>query len=106
MFDEPANGKIALVGVNEYLSDSKASYTVTDVENDKIVLKGESDIKADCATVIDELEIAPDEKKFYLISWIKDGVEYKNHYFTNILDIDYGKYMECICKCNMDEFDL
>ena len=106
MFDEPANGKIALVGVNEYLSDSKVSYTVTDVENDKIVLKGESDIKADCATVIDELEIAPDEKKFYLISWIKDGVEYKNHYFTNILDIDYGKYMECICKCNMDEFDL
>jgi hypothetical protein len=49
--------------------------------------------------------IAEGEKEFYLIEWEYKGQRYKNHYFTNILDINYEKYMCALKKCGMDEFE-
>lgn len=106
MFDEPIDGKLALVGVNEYLTDARVDYKVTDVLADKVVLSGNIYLKADAASRIDALEIEPDEKKFYLITWTKDGVEYKNHYFTNIIDINYDEYAKALEKAGMDEYDI
>ena len=106
MFDEPFDSKIVLVGVNEFLKDTRVEYEVTDVLADKVVLSGNVYLKADAATRIDALEIEPGEKKFYLITWTKDGVEYKNHYFTNIIDIDYKEYLEAQTRCGMDEYDI
>jgi hypothetical protein len=56
-------------------------------------------------TGIGKISISDDEKTFLLITWEMDGVEYKNHYFTNIIDIDYEKYVEAMNKCGFDELE-
>ena len=62
--------------------------------------------KADSVTPIWNKDMIEDEKRFYLIEWELDGVKYKNHYFTNIIDIDYDYYVSCMKKAGFwDEFE-
>lgn len=108
MFDEPENGKMRLVGVNDLPADFTVNYTVKKIGSDKDeeLLRGQVVLNADSAASIDLLEIEDGEKNFYLIEWQYDGKECKNHFFTNIIDIDYRKYLNAIQKCGMDEFDF
>ena len=108
MFDEPENGKIRLVGVNDLTKDAEIKYTVKKVTNateDPVVMCGQVCVSADSSVGIDLLPIEEGEKEFYLIEWEYEGQLYKNHYFTNIIDIDYQKYMSALKKCGMDEFE-
>ena len=107
MFDEPKDGKIDLYAANELEKDVHLSYTVKRLPDGKPVLSGSVTAFADRSYVIDRLSIEPDEKNFYLIEWKIDGEEttHKNHYFTNILDIDYKAYLHCLSLCGMDEFE-
>ena len=73
--------------INELLSD----------ENTTIV--------ADGVATIEALPIAEGEKEFYLIEWERNGQSFKNHFFTNIIDIDYQQYMDALRVCGMDEFE-
>ncbi len=34
-----------------------------------------------------------------------DGKVCKNHYFTNIIDVDYHMYIKALQKYGMDEFE-
>ena len=108
MFDEPENGKIRLVGVNDLPKDAVVKYTVkkvTDAAEDPVVMYGQAHISADSSVGIDLLPIEEGEKEFYLIEWEYEGRMYKNHYFTNIINIDYQKYMNALKKYGMDEFE-
>ena len=108
MFDEPENGKIRLVGVNDLPKDAVVKYTVkkvTDAAEDPVVMYGQVHISADSSVGIDLLPIEEGEKEFYLIEWEYEGRMYKNHYFTNIINIDYQKYMNALKKYGMDEFE-
>jgi len=106
MFDEPdSNGCIKLIGVNEFSDDAQLEYTVTDVLEGKNVMSGTAVLKSDCASEIASLSIESGEQKFYLIKWKKDGIESTNHYFTNIINTDYHKYLTALKNCGMDEFD-
>lgn len=109
MFDEPKNGYISLVGVNDLPRDTEVSYKVRKISREgkvhQEVLKGDAVLLADSAAELEKLEIADGEKEFYLIEWNIDGKEYKNHYFTNIIDIDYKKYLNALKVCGMDEFE-
>jgi hypothetical protein len=108
MFDEPENGKIRLVGVNDMPKDAAVKYTVkrvTDAAEDPVVMCGQVHISAASSVGIDLLPIEEGEKEFYLIEWEYEGQMYKNHYFTNIINIDYQKYMNALRKCGMDEFE-
>lgn len=108
IFDEPEDGKIRLVGVNDLPQDVAVNYTVKRInaDSDEEVMSGTVTVDADSAITIDFLEMKENEKEFYLIEWQYNGKQCKNHYFTNIIDIDYGKYMAAIRKCGMDEFDF
>lgn len=117
MFDEPDNGHMRLVGVNDLPKDAVLSYKVTrmtevtkQAEEMKLteenkVLSGEAVLSADSATEVAVLPITEDEKEFYLITWELDGKSYKNHYVTNLIDIDYRKYLTALESCGMDEFE-
>ena len=110
MFDEPADGKIQLVGVNDLPGEVQVFYQVKKIHADKsteeeICLSGEVVIEADSSVRIEALPIAEDEKEFYLIEWELGGQSFKNHYFINIIDIDYQKYMAALRICGMDEFE-
>lgn len=132
MFDEPEDGKIRLVGVNDLPEKAEITYRVTKVDETvpmaqapgqgavtdavagtikectapgPVVLQGRTCIGGDAVASIDLLPIAEGEKVFYLIEWEYKGQSYKNHYFTNIIDINYEKYMCALKKCSMDEFE-
>lgn len=108
MFDEPENGQIKLMGINDLPKDITVNYTVKRIgaDKDEELLSGQVLLNADSAMAIDALAIEDGEKNFYLIEWQYNGKDCKNHFFTNIIDIDYKKYLNAIQKCGMDEFDF
>ncbi len=105
MFDEPVGNYMDLYGVNDLPKQSDVSYSVVDVLKNKEVLKGRAELSADSSQKLARLKISKDEKKFYLIKWNSDGREYKNHYFTNIININYKDYLQAIKLCGFDEFE-
>lgn len=105
MFDEPKMGYIDFYGVNDLPYDADAEYSVINITENKEVMHGFAHLNADSSSKFGELKIKDNEKSFYLIKWIIDGKEYKNHYYTNIIDIDYNRYMKEIESCNFDEFE-
>lgn len=109
MFDEPENGKMKLVAVNDLPDDKTISYTVKKFEvstdTDIEIVRGEKLLSADMTMLLTEVEISENEKQFYYIEWSMDGKTYKNHYFTNIISIDYQSYMQALKKYGMDEFE-
>lgn len=109
MFDEPENGKLRLVAVNDFPDDKTISYTVKKWEmsanTDLEIVSGKNILPADISIRLAEVEISENEKQFYYIEWTMDGKTYKNHYFTNIINIDYQSYMQALKKYGMDEFE-
>ena len=108
MFDEPEDGKLRLVAVNDLPENKNISYTVKKymgTTNDVVVLSGDISLEADTAASVDSITISENEKEFYYMEWTMDGKTYKNHYFTNIIDIDYQIYMQALKKYGMDEFE-
>lgn len=110
MFDEPSDGKICLVGVNDLSDEAQVSYSVKKIHadnglEDELCLSGEISIAADAAVRIENLSIEEGEKEFYLIEWERNGERFRNHFFTNIIDIDYQKYVNVLKKCSLDQFE-
>ena len=106
IFDEPNDGKLPLSVVNDLQEDKKISFKVTDLTNDEVLLESTVTAKADSVTPIWTKDMIEGEKRFYLIEWELDGVKYKNHYFTNIIDIDYDYYVSCMKKAGFyDDFE-
>lgn len=105
MFDEPQDNILSLMGVNDFGEDAVVSYKVTDVLAGEQVLSGSTHICADSAQKIGQMKIKEGEKVFYLIEWDYKGRKYKNHYFTNIIDIDYNSYMKALKQCGMNDFE-
>lgn len=110
MFDEPEDNIITLVGSNDLPKDVDLSYKVTRISKDssknEVVLSGIARVDADSALRIAGLPIEEGEKEFYLIEWECGEYSGKNHYFTNIIDIDYAAYLNALKQCGMDEFDF
>lgn len=107
MFDEPVNNTLSLYVANDTLENATFTYKVTNITDGKVVLSGGATAFANASTRINELKIDEGEKKFYLIEWSFDGdnTVYKNHYFTNIINIDYDAYMDALKKCGFDQFE-
>lgn len=103
MFDEPKDGSVCLVGVNDFPQKKEIHYHVR--RGDKIFMEGTEVIPSDSAITLGNLEIEDGEKAFYLIEWEMDGETFKNHYYTNIIDINYQEYMSELKRYGMDEFE-
>ncbi len=96
MFDEPENGKLNLYGVNDTRTDKTIRYTVED-DTGRIVVSGEALVKYDESTAVCAIP-ATDEKRYYIIRWTDGETEGINHYFANIIDIDYDYYLTLLEK--------
>ena len=105
MFDEPECGKIRLFGVNDLPDEKSVAYTVTNVTDGKVVLTGTAVVPTDRSVEIASLPIEKDEQKFYLIEWQRGGKPARNHYFTNLLRINYRDYLSALAACGLDEFE-
>jgi beta-mannosidase len=105
IFDEPQNDILTLYAVNDLTHNSEFTYKVTDLTAGVTVSEGKGFAPADASSPLCNLKINENEKHFYLIEWVIDGVRYTNHYMTNIKDIDYAEYMGYIEKCGYDQFE-
>ncbi len=106
IFVEPQNGVLPLRVVNDLQEDKRVSFKVTDLTNDDVLIDSTITAKADVVTPVWNKDMIEGEKRFYLIEWELDGVKYKNHYFTNIIDIDYDYYVKCMKKAGFfEEFE-
>lgn len=109
MFDEPENGNICLVAVNDLPKEVSVDYQVFKVLPDskkmEQKLSGKTVLSPDRSMEIASLGIISGEQEFYLIEWEIDGKKYRNHYYTNLLNIDYHRYLNALKLCEMDEFE-
>ena len=105
MFDEPENGQCKLMAVNDTPCEKQLAYTVTRFSDHQVVCSGTCTIPADGIVQADRLPVSENEKAFYHIQWNVDGKTCCNHYFTNILEIDYEGYMSALKQYTMDEFE-
>ena len=105
MLDEPENGQCRLVAVNDTPYDKQLEYTVTRFSDNQTVLSGTCIVPADGIIQPDSFIVAENEKEFYNIQWTVEEKNYQNHYFTNILDIDYEGYLNALKEFRMDEFE-
>ena len=105
MFDEPENGQMRLIAVNDLPENKQISYTVKRFSDDAEVISGGCKVPADGVLELSKLAVAEKEKEFYYIEWCADGKICRNHYFTNIIHIDYRAYMQALQKYGMDEFE-
>ncbi len=105
MFDEPENNKICLYAVNDLPENKTVSYKVTNLHTNTEVISGTVTVNADSSECIGFTDCNGTDKIFYLIEWWINGQKYSNHYFTNIIDIDYKKYISAITQCGFDQFE-
>lgn len=105
MFDEPENGECRLMAVNDTPEEKQIVYTVTRFSDKQVVLLGRCTVSADGIVQTNSLPVAENEKEFYHIEWSVDGKNCHNHYFTNILDIDYESYLNALKEFHMCEFE-
>lgn len=108
MFDEPVSNSLTLFGVNDTPRGCRLSYRVKRFRKDggfDVMLTGQAELKEDSSGPLAAMAIDEGEKYFYLIQWELEGKTYRNHYFTNILDIDYNYYMAALQASAMDEFE-
>ncbi|MBQ8642113.1 MAG: hypothetical protein IJ480_07820 [Clostridia bacterium] len=99
MFNEPENGMAALHAVNDTREDKTLSYQVIDDEGN-VVQQSTCMVKSDMSVPVWHMPVG-DEKKFYTIRWTDGETEGMNHYFTNIIDIDYDYYVNCAKKSGL-----
>ena len=106
IFDEPSDSKLPLYVVNDLQQDKKVRYSVTDVTTGEKLVESTITAKADSVTAVWNKDMIEGEKHFYIIEWEFDGVKGKNHYFTNIIDIDYESYKDAMQKVGFwEEFE-
>ena len=105
MFDEPIDDRIQLYGVNDTQSEVNLKYKVTRLDDGKELLNGSAQLAADLSAPVAEIEVKSDQKDFLLIEWEIDGKHYTNHYFTNIIQIDYEGYLSNLEKCGYACFE-
>ncbi|MBQ4605774.1 MAG: hypothetical protein IJB15_03655 [Clostridia bacterium] len=99
MFNEPENGMAALHAVNDTREDKTLSYKVLD-DQGNVVQESTCVVKSDMSVPVWYMPVG-EEKKFYTIQWNDGETEGMNHYFTNIIDIDYDYYVNCAKKAGL-----
>lgn len=97
MCDEPKDGKLSLVAVNDTRGTVKAEFKVTEITSGKKVLCGACSAEPDENTVLGS--ITEESGAFYIIEWTVDGKRYVNHYTASIYEgLDYEKHISQLQK--------
>ncbi len=89
--------EMKVYAVNDTREEACVKYKITNQMNGNIIVCDEIKIKSDISECIYIHKKTKDEKMFYLIEWqYPDGTKYKNHFMTNIININFKEYKEII----------
>lgn len=106
MFDEPtSDNKIKLFAANEIPENKTFSYTVTRIDDDTVVAKGDATICGGGILELDAVSVDPDKKEMFLIEWKYDGKGGRNHFINNIRGINYNTYIDFLNKTKIGHFE-
>ena len=109
-FDEPENDTtLTLYGINDTTKDVTVSYRVKNITDGTVVAKASGSLNAEKSNRLLSIDIEKGEKKFYLIEWeMSNGenvVRGRNHYHTNLIDVDYKAYKTALEAADMLEIE-
>ena len=109
-FDEPeTDTTMTLYGINDTTKDVAVNYCVRCITDGTVVAKASGMLTAEKSNRLLTINIEKDEKKFYVMEWeYSDGETVtcgRNHFHTNLIDIDYHAYKADIEAADMLEVD-
>lgn len=90
IFDEPAEGKISLYGVNDLAENKNLCVKVTDLTSHEVLFETSVSAKANDSTLIKTVD-CPENKHFLYIEW--SGEDFgTNHYVTDCINLNFNDY--------------
>ncbi len=111
IFDEPKDGCLPLAIASDLQEDVTVRCRVTDLTAGNVIYDSVTLSHANSAEVIWQKPIKEGEKHFYFMEWEYENakgetVRGRNHYMTNIIDIDYDAYIGYMKQVGFyDEFE-
>lgn len=105
MCGEPEGSLLPLYGVNDTLTPVPVSYRVENLTTGQTVLTGRTVLAENAGRRLADWPVEPGEQCFYLITYEAEGREYRNHYFTNLLNVCYEDYLAALQKAGMEEWE-
>ena len=91
---EPKDDALALVCANDTLAEVTFTYRVTDVTNGCEVAVGEGRADANVTAPVCLLPYQDNATVVYLIEWTLDGKDYRNHYVSGTIPLDYQTVLD------------
>lgn len=105
MIDEPCGGTVDLILVNDLFCEQEICYTLTDVTNQRKIAEGNVTAKADSIMKVYKIPVSEQEHTMYLIEWERNGEIFRNHYYTNLKQVDYRAYRADMERCGLDAWE-
>lgn len=106
MFDEPKDGTISLIAVNDLPQEKTLTYSVVRFSDQREVCQGNVHLDADGIAQLTSLPVTESEQEFYLIKWQdENGHIGRNHYVTNIRGIPYRTYLSFLADTQIGHFE-
>jgi hypothetical protein len=100
---------MTLYGVNDTTKDVTVSYRVRNITDGTVVAKASATLSAEKSNRLLTIDIEKDEKKFYVMEWeYSDGetvTRGRNHFHTNLINVDYKAYKSAMEKADMLEIE-
>ena len=105
MFREPSDGKLELVGANEYLEDVTVSYRVTDLKTNTVAAQGTALLPKNGAATIAYTNHLTDGMHFYVMEWTCGKHSGKNYYVCAPAPYSFDEYYAFMQESGMWEAD-
>ena len=106
MFDEPIDGKLSLVAVNDSREGAEISYTVTRASDGAQLMCGNALVEGDGLVRLGDVCCKDDDHEFLLIEWSDgNGNCGRNHFVTNIRGTSYTAYRDFLEKTQLGIFE-
>lgn len=99
---EETNDKLRIIGVNDFKTCKIAEYSITNLYTDQTIYRGIAELPCSTATTVCEIDVCKNDKSFYLIKWRTNGKTYKNHFHTNIINVNFKKYLIAMKKAGYE----
>ena len=99
---EETNDKLRIIGVNDFKTCKIAEYSITNLYTDQTIYRGIAELPCRTATTVCEIDVGKNDKSFYLIKWHTNGKTYKNHFHTNIINVNFKKYLTAMKKAGYE----
>jgi beta-mannosidase len=106
MFREPEDGKLTLVGANEYRKSVTLRYRITDLAENTVLSEATTTLNANGVEELCKIAVPTDEKlHFYVMEWTADGIEGKNYYVLGGVPYSFDDYYRYMNESGMWEAD-